>query len=62
MPLGPSIARWTGEILGPEASIQPIPKMSPEGLGLVRRKNLRTDTIQWVSIQAGKSIKVKAHS
>lgn len=43
------VAGQTGETLGCEASTQPSPKMSPEALGFLRRKNSRTDTTWWVS-------------
>lgn len=62
MPLDQSVAWWTGETLGPEVSIQPIPKMLPEALGLVMRTNSRADTIQQMSRQAGKFIKAEIHS
>lgn len=32
--------------VGPEASAQPVPMMSPKSFGLVMRKNYRTDATQ----------------
>ena len=43
-----NVARLTGETLGADASTQPIPKMLLMVLGLMTRKNSRTDATQWV--------------
>ena len=43
------VAWWTEETLGPEASTQPISKMSLKALGLLARKNSRIDQTQQLS-------------
>ena len=44
-----NVARSTGNTQGPEILTQPSPKMSPKPLGLLMRKNSKTDTTQWMS-------------
>lgn len=50
-----------GRPWGPEASTQPVLKMSPKALGLVMRKNSRIDTIL-LSNTSREVIRVKIHS
>lgn len=48
-----SVAGWTGETPSSGASNQPVLKILMKVLGLVRRKNSRTDTTEWMSNPRG---------